>query len=47
MRCIRAIAVKANVVVDLYLSFSGTTDDQRPKPPAVSVATEILNKIPG
>lgn len=47
VRCIRAIAVKANVVVDLYLSFSGTTDDERPKLPAASLANDILGKIPG
>ena len=47
VRSARVIAAKANVVVDLYLSYSGTTDSDRPRLPAVSIANYILNKIPG
>lgn len=47
IRSARAIAAKANVVVDLYVSCSGTTDGERPRQAAVSIATYVLNKIPG
>ncbi|MGB8390957.1 sensor domain-containing protein [Mycobacterium sp.] len=47
VRCVRAIAAKANVVVDLYLSYSGTTDSDRPRVSAVSIAKYVLGKIPG
>jgi hypothetical protein len=47
VRSARAIAAKANVVVDLYVSYSGTTDAERPRQSAVSIATFVLNKIPG
>ncbi|MEE6176223.1 sensor domain-containing protein [Mycobacterium sp. 050134] len=47
IRSTRAIAAKANVVVDLYVSCSGTTDGDRPRQAAVSIANYVLNKIPG
>ncbi|OBH00379.1 nuclease PIN [Mycobacterium sp. E2699] len=47
VRSARAIAAKANVVVDLYVSYSGTTDADRPRATAVSIANFVLNKIPG
>ncbi|OBI85073.1 sensor domain-containing protein [Mycobacterium sp. 1245805.9] len=47
VRSARAVAAKANVVVDLYVSYSGTTDGARPRQSAVSVAITALNKIPG
>jgi hypothetical protein len=47
VRSARAIAAKANVVIDLYVSCSGTTDAERPRQSAVSIATYVLNKIPG
>ncbi len=47
VRSVRAIAAKANVVIDLYVSYSGTTDSDRPRLPAVSMANYILGKIPG
>lgn len=47
VRSARAIAAKANVVVDLYVSYSGTTDALRPRQSAVSIAGYALNKIPG
>jgi len=47
VRSARAIAAKANVVVDLYVSYSGTTDADRPRDTAVSIANFVLNKIPG
>ncbi|MCV7444382.1 sensor domain-containing protein [Mycobacterium paraense] len=47
VRSARAIAAKANVVVDLYVSYSGTTDADRPRTTAVSIANFVLNKIPG
>lgn len=47
VRSARAIAAKANVVVDLYVSYSGTTDANRPRQSAVSIANYALNKIPG
>jgi hypothetical protein len=47
VRSARAIAAKANVVIDLYVSYSGTTDGIRPRQSAVSIATYALNKIPG
>lgn len=47
VRSARAIAAKANVVVDLYVSYSGTTDADRPRATAVSIANFALNKIPG
>ena len=47
VRSVRALAAKANVVIDLYVSNSGTTDSDRPRQSAVSIANYILNKIPG
>ncbi len=47
VRSARAIAAKANVVVDLSVSCGGTTDSDRPRQSAVSIANYILNKIPG
>ena len=46
VRCARAIAAKANVVIDLYLSYLGTTDSDGPRQSAVSIANYILGKIP-
>lgn len=47
VRSARAVAAKANVVVDLNVSASGTTDSERPRLAAVSIANYILGKIPG
>jgi len=47
VRSVRAIAAKANVFVDLYLSFSGKTDSERPRQAAVGIANYVLGKIPG
>lgn len=47
VRSVRALAAKANVVIDLYVSNSGTTDSERPRQAALSIANYILNKIPG
>jgi hypothetical protein len=46
VRSVRAIAAKANIVIDLYVSASGTTDATRPRQAAVSIANYVLNKIP-
>ncbi|MGO9253957.1 MAG: sensor domain-containing protein [Mycobacterium sp.] len=47
VRSTRAIAAKANVVIDLCVSYSGTTDAERPRQSAVSIANYVLDKIPG
>jgi eukaryotic-like serine/threonine-protein kinase len=47
VRSVRALAAKANVVIDLYVSNSGTTDSDPPRQSAISIATYILNKLPG
>jgi eukaryotic-like serine/threonine-protein kinase len=47
VRSARAVAAKANVVIDLDVSASGTTDSERPRLAAVSIAQYILDKIPG
>ncbi len=47
VRTTRAIAAKANVVVDLAVTYSGTTDSDRTRQSAVSIANYVLNKIPG
>ena len=47
VRSTRAIAAKANVVIDLSVSHSGTTDSDRARQSAVSIANYILTKIPG
>jgi len=43
---VRAIAAKANVFIDLYLSYSGKSDSERPRQAAVGIANYILGKIP-
>ncbi|OIN82252.1 sensor domain-containing protein [Mycobacterium malmoense] len=47
VRSARAIAAKANVVIDVYVSYSGTTDGDGPRQSAVSIANYALNKVPG
>lgn len=47
VRSARAVAAKANVVIDLNVSASGTTDSERPRVAAVTIANYILGKIPG
>jgi hypothetical protein len=47
VRSARAIAAKANIVIDLYLSYKGTTESDGPRQSAVSIANYILEKIPG
>ena len=47
VRSVRAIAAKANIVIDLYLSYSGSTDSEGPRQSAASIANYILGKIPG
>jgi eukaryotic-like serine/threonine-protein kinase len=47
IRSTRAIAAKANVVIDLAVTDGGTTDATRPHQAAVSVANYVLEKIPG
>lgn len=47
VRSARATAAKANVVIDLFVSASGTTDSAPPRAAAVSIANYILGKIPG
>jgi eukaryotic-like serine/threonine-protein kinase len=47
VRSARAIAAKANVIVDLLVSSRGTTDSDRPRLASVSIANDILGKIPG
>lgn len=47
VRSARAVAAKANVVLDLNVSASGTTDSERPRLAAVTIANYILGKIPG
>ena len=46
LRATRAVAAKANVVVDLIVSCSGTTDGQVPRLAAVGIANYVLGKIP-
>jgi eukaryotic-like serine/threonine-protein kinase len=47
IRSVRAIAAKANIVIDLYLSYSGSTDSEGPRQAAVGIANYVLGKIPG
>ncbi|OBH19077.1 sensor domain-containing protein [Mycobacterium sp. E3247] len=47
IRSARAIAAKANVIVDLMVSCSGTTDAEQPRLAGVGIATYVLGKIPG
>lgn len=47
IRSTRAIAAKANVVVDLCVTYTGTTDGERPRQAAVGIAGLVLDKIPG
>jgi hypothetical protein len=46
---VRAIATKANIVIDLYVSYSGHSDNPvgGPGQSAKAIATYILNKVPG
>lgn len=47
IRSARAIAAKANVIVDLMVSCSGTTDSDQPRAAAVGIAGYVLGKLPG
>jgi hypothetical protein len=47
VRSARAIAAKANVVVDLAVTYGGTGDPERPRQSAASIANFMLTKIPG
>lgn len=47
IRSARAIAAKANVIVDLMVSCSGTTDAEQPRLAGVGIAAYVLGKIPG
>jgi hypothetical protein len=47
LRFVRAVAAKANIVIDLYAVQLGTTDASGPRQTAVAIANYILNKIPG
>jgi len=47
VRSVRAVAAKANVVIDVYVSCSGTTDSQPARTSAVGIANYLLGKIPG
>jgi eukaryotic-like serine/threonine-protein kinase len=47
VRSARAIAAKANVVVDLSVTYGGTTASDLPRQSAVSIANYILAKLPG
>jgi hypothetical protein len=43
---VRATAARANVFIDLYLSYSGKSDSDGPRQAAAGVANYILGKIP-
>ena len=47
IRSARAIAAKANVIVDLMVSCSGTTDGDRPRLAGLGIANYVLGKLPG
>lgn len=47
VRMARAVATKANVVVDVNVSVSGTTDGEAPRLAAASIAKYVLGKVPG
>jgi hypothetical protein len=47
VRFVRALAAKANVVIDLEVTHLGTTDADAPRQTVVTIANYILNKIPG
>lgn len=47
IRSARVIAAKANVIVDLMVSCSGTTDSGQPRQDALGIATYVLGKLPG
>ncbi|WP_231971942.1 sensor domain-containing protein [Mycobacterium sp. E3251] len=47
IRSARAIAAKANVIVDVMVSSSGTTDSGQPRLAGVGIANYVLGKIPG
>jgi len=44
---VRALAAKANVVIDLEVTHLGTTDADAPRQTVVSIANYILDKVPG
>jgi hypothetical protein len=46
LRFVRAVAAKANIVIDLYAVQLGTTDASGPRQTALAIANYILNKIP-
>lgn len=43
----RAIAARANVIVDVMVSCSGTTDGAQPRLAGVGIANYVLSKVPG
>jgi len=43
---VRATAARANVFIDLYLSYSGKSDSDGPRQAAAGIANYILGKIP-
>lgn len=47
IRSARALAAKANVIIDVMVSCSGTTDSGQPRLAGVGIATYVLGKIPG
>ncbi|MBW0013169.1 sensor domain-containing protein [Mycobacterium sp.] len=47
IRSVRAIAAKANVIIDLAVTNGGATDPVQSRGSAVSITNYILNKIPG
>lgn len=47
IRSARVIAAKANVIVDLMVSCSGTTDSDQPRQGGLGIATYVLGKLPG
>ncbi|UXA08380.1 sensor domain-containing protein [Mycobacterium sp. SMC-2] len=47
IRSARVIAAKANVIVDLMVSCSGTTDGGQPRSAGLGIAGYVLGKLPG
>ncbi|WP_374022510.1 sensor domain-containing protein [Mycobacterium sp. HNNTM2301] len=47
IRSARVIAAKANVIVDLMVSCSGTTDAAQPRLGGLGIANYVLGKVPG
>ncbi|OBF14305.1 nuclease PIN [Mycobacterium sp. ACS4054] len=47
IRSARAVAAKANVIVDVLVSCSGTTDGDQPRVAGVGIADYVLGKLPG